>query len=155
MEPRVMAKTDASAEKDEPSRRVRSKRAAKPSAQGRAQEKPEAAGSEEELDSRSDSGNAKPSADAPLVLVVDDYQDAREMVAEYLAYTGFRVAEARNGAEAIEKAQSVSPDLILMDLSLPVMDGWEATRRLKADARTKKIPIIALTGHALGGHSEG
>lgn len=90
-----------------------------------------------------------------LVLVVDDYQDAREMCCEYLSYCGFRVAEARNGTEAIEKAHELLPDLILMDLSLPGMDGWEATRRLKADDKTKKIPVVALTGHALAGHSEG
>lgn len=91
----------------------------------------------------------------PLILVVDDYQDAREMYAEYLQYSGFRVAEARNGNEAVAQARSLKPDLILMDLSLPGMDGWEATRVLKADEATKKIPIVALTGHALAGASEG
>jgi CheY-like chemotaxis protein len=91
----------------------------------------------------------------PLILVVDDYQDAREMYAEYLQFSGFRVAEARNGNEAVEQAFALKPDLILMDLSLPGMDGWEATRRLKADATTKHIPIVALTGHALAGASEG
>ena len=91
----------------------------------------------------------------PLILVVDDYQDAREMYAEYLQFSGFRVAEARNGNEAVEQAFALKPDLILMDLSLPGMDGWEATRRLKADDRTKHIPIVALTGHALAGASEG
>jgi two-component system, cell cycle response regulator DivK len=97
-----------------------------------------------------------PSAqDKPLILVVDDYQDAREMYAEYLEFSGFRVAEARNGAEALEKAFALTPDVILMDLSLPVMDGWEATRRLKADERTRAIPVVALTGHALSGHSNG
>jgi CheY-like chemotaxis protein len=93
-------------------------------------------------------------AAGPMVLVVDDYEDAREMYAEYLQYSGFRVAEARTGVEAMEKAFELLPDLILMDLSLPVMDGWEATRRLKADPRTKAIPVVALTGHALAGHSE-
>ena len=91
----------------------------------------------------------------PLILVVDDYQDAREMYAEYLQFSGFRVAEARNGNEAVEQAFALKPDLILMDLSLPGMDGWEATRRLKADDRTRHIPIVALTGHALAGASEG
>ncbi len=90
---------------------------------------------------------------APLVLIVDDYQDAREMYAEYLEYSGYRVAEARNGLEAVEKAFALHPALILMDLSLPVMDGWEATRRLKSDIRTRSIPVVALTGHALDGHS--
>jgi len=93
--------------------------------------------------------------DAPLILVVDDYQDAREMYAEYLQFSGFRVAEARNGNEAVAQAFSLRPDLILMDLSLPGMDGWEATRVLKADERTKHIPVVALTGHALAGASEG
>jgi len=91
----------------------------------------------------------------PLILVVDDYQDAREMYAEYLQFSGFRVAEAKNGNEAVEQAFALKPDLILMDLSLPGMDGWEATRRLKADDRTRQIPIVALTGHALAGASEG
>jgi CheY-like chemotaxis protein len=92
---------------------------------------------------------------APLILVVDDYQDAREMYAEYLQFSGFRVAEAKNGNEAVEQAFALKPDLILMDLSLPGMDGWEATRRLKADEATRHIPIVALTGHALAGASEG
>jgi CheY-like chemotaxis protein len=92
---------------------------------------------------------------APLILVVDDYQDAREMYAEYLQFSGFRVAEARNGNEALEQAFALKPDLILMDLSLPGMDGWEATRVLKADDRTRHIPVVALTGHALAGASEG
>ena len=91
----------------------------------------------------------------PLILVVDDYQDAREMYAEYLQFSGFRVAEAKNGNEAVEQAFALKPDLILMDLSLPGIDGWEATRRLKADDATKHIPIVALTGHALPGASEG
>ncbi|HET9449916.1 MAG TPA: response regulator [Aggregicoccus sp.] len=96
-----------------------------------------------------------PPQDKPLILVVDDYQDAREMYAEYLEFSGFRVVEARNGAEALDKAFEHTPDVILMDLSLPVMDGWEATRRLKADERTRNIPVVALTGHALSGHSNG
>lgn len=85
----------------------------------------------------------------PLVLVVDDYQDAREMYAEYLEFSGFRVDQATNGAEALDKAFALLPDVILMDLSLPIIDGWEATRRLKGDERTKHIPVVALTGHAL------
>ncbi|MCA1826033.1 MAG: response regulator [Myxococcales bacterium] len=91
----------------------------------------------------------------PLVLVVDDFADNREMYSEYLSYSGYEVIEARNGKEAIDAANSRLPDIIIMDLSLPVMDGWEATRRLKADERTKKIPVVALTGHALAGHSKG
>jgi CheY-like chemotaxis protein len=91
----------------------------------------------------------------PRVLVVDDYPDAREMYGEYLEYCGFDVVEASNGMEALQRAIETKPDIILMDLSLPVMDGWEATRRLKADKRTRKIPVVALTGHALAGISEG
>ncbi|MBI3181259.1 MAG: response regulator [Myxococcales bacterium] len=98
---------------------------------------------------------AQPGARAPLVLVVEDYADAREMYCEYLQFSGFRVAEARNGAEALERAFALGPDLVLMDLSLPILDGWEATRRLKSDARTRHIPVVALTGHALAGFSEG
>lgn len=89
-----------------------------------------------------------------LVLVVEDYQDAREMYSEYLRFSGFDVIEASNGFEAIEKATDQIPDIILMDLALPRMDGWEATRRLKRDERTKGIPIVALTGHALAGHAD-
>ncbi len=92
------------------------------------------------------------------VLVVDDYEDNRQMYAELLAYAGYRVTVAKDGAEAIATARQVLPDLIVMDLSLPVVDGWEATRRLKHDDRTRHIPVLALSGHApegLVGHSEG
>jgi two-component system cell cycle response regulator DivK len=91
----------------------------------------------------------------PRVLIVDDYPDAREMYSEYLQYSGFDVVEAQNGQEALQRAVDEQPDIILMDLSLPVMDGWEATRRLKADKRTASIPVVALTGHALAGISDG
>jgi len=94
-------------------------------------------------------------ADRPRVLVVDDFPDARQMYAEYLSYAGFEVIEAGNGVEALERARDSSLDVIVMDLSLPVMDGWEATRRLKADKDTTAIPIVALTGHVLAGISEG
>jgi len=94
-------------------------------------------------------------SERPRVLVVDDYPDAREMYAEYLQFSGFDVIEAGNGMEALERAADSAPDIILMDLSLPVMDGWEATRRLKADQATADIPIVALTGHALAGILEG
>lgn len=94
-------------------------------------------------------------AKKPLVLVVDDFADNREMYSEYLTYSGYDVIEAKNGKEALEAAQARAPDIIIMDLSLPVMDGWEATRRLKADDRTRRIPVVALTGHALAGHSQG
>jgi len=83
----------------------------------------------------------RPIREQPLVLVVEDYQDAREMYTAYLQFSGFDVAEAGNGLEAVEKAQELLPDIVLMDLALPRMDGWEATRRLKSDARTRHIPI--------------
>lgn len=86
---------------------------------------------------------------APLVLVVDDVEHGREIFAEYMEFRGFRVATAADGMEALEKAFDLRPDIILMDLSLPVLDGWEATRRLKQDERTRDIPVIALTAHAL------
>ena len=85
----------------------------------------------------------------PLVLVVDDVAHGREIFAEYLEFRGFRVATAADGLEALDKAFELLPDIILMDLSLPGLDGWEATRRLKGDERTRMIPIIALTAHAL------
>ena len=97
----------------------------------------------------------KTKADGPLVLLVDDYPDAREMYSEYLKFSGFQVLEAGNGKEALQRAVHDKPDIILKDLSLPVMDGWEATRRLKADHRTAGIPVVALTGHALAGISDG
>jgi two-component system cell cycle response regulator DivK len=88
-------------------------------------------------------------APKPRVLVVDDYPDGREMVAEYLAYHGFPIREARDGQEAIDLAASWKPNVILMDLQMPGMDGWEVTRRLKADPNTKEIIVVALTAHAL------
>jgi CheY-like chemotaxis protein len=107
------------------------------------------------MNTKPDSNTDAKRADRPRVLLVDDYPDAREMYAEYLEFSGFDVVEAENGMEALQRAVEASPDIILMDLSLPVMDGWEATRRLKADKRTAQIPVVALTGHALAGISEG
>jgi two-component system cell cycle response regulator DivK len=89
----------------------------------------------------------------PLVLIVDDVQDNRTIYVLFLKFSGFRIAEAENGAEALHKAATLLPDVIVMDLSLPVMDGWEATRRLKRDPRTRPIPVVALTGHALPEHA--
>jgi two-component system cell cycle response regulator DivK len=92
---------------------------------------------------------------APLVLIVDDFDDSRAMYAEFLNYSGYRVEQAGNGLEAVELTQRLLPDAVVMDLSLPIVDGWEASRRLKADERTKRIPIIALTGHSVAGHAAG
>jgi two-component system cell cycle response regulator DivK len=89
--------------------------------------------------------NAK--RDRPLVLIVEDQSDLRQLYAQELMIGGFDVIEAGNGADAISSTSSQSPDVILMDLSLPVVDGWEATRRLKSDERTAHIPVVALTAH--------
>ena len=100
------------------------------------------------------SGTAMDAINAPLVLIVDDYAEGREVCAEYLAFRGFRVATAEDGIDALDKTRALLPDVILMDLSLPRLDGWEASRRLKADASTRHIPIIALTAHALSSARE-
>ncbi|MGE3276880.1 MAG: response regulator [Vicinamibacterales bacterium] len=84
----------------------------------------------------------------PLVLVVDDYPDTLEMYAECLRVSGFRVAEARTGLEAVARARALRPAAVLMDLSLPGIDGWEATRQLKSVPGTAHIPVVAITGHA-------
>ena len=86
---------------------------------------------------------------APLVLVVDDTLDARELCAEYLRLAGLRAEVAEDGCEALAKARVSRPSVIVMDLAMPRMDGWEATRRLKSDPATQDIPVIALTGHAI------
>jgi two-component system cell cycle response regulator DivK len=83
----------------------------------------------------------------PLVLIVEDESDLRHLYAQQLILSGFDVLEAGNGQDAIDAVSSRSPDVVVMDLSLPVIDGWEATRRLKADDRTAHIPVVALTGH--------
>lgn len=85
----------------------------------------------------------------PTVLLVDDFEPGREVVAEFLTWRGYEVITAEDGAQGLEKAFELSPDVVLMDLSLPEVDGWEATRRLRADERTKELKIIALTAHAL------
>ena len=92
-----------------------------------------------------------PSGRPPLVLVVDDVVQGRALCAEYLELRGFRVVTTSDGLGAVDMALALRPDVILMDLSMPVIDGWEATRRLKADAGTRDIPVIALTAHAMAG----
>jgi two-component system, cell cycle response regulator DivK len=90
----------------------------------------------------------------PLLLVVEDFDDAREMYRDYLEFAGFRVETARDGREGIDKARALQPDLVLMDLSLPGIDGWEATRLLKADPETRHMVIVALSAHALAPEGE-
>ena len=91
---------------------------------------------------------------SPKILVVEDNQDNREMVVKVLKFNGYQVVEAVDGEEAIEKAKTEHPDLILLDIFLPKMDGYEATRRLKGDTSLRNIPIIALTAHAMKGSME-
>ena len=83
----------------------------------------------------------------PLILIVEDQSELRQLYAEQLTISGFDVIEAANGAEAVRWTSAHLPDVVLMDLSLPVLDGWEATRRLKKDGRTSHIPVVALTAH--------
>jgi CheY-like chemotaxis protein len=90
----------------------------------------------------------------PLILIVDDNIDAREMYGTYLQHEGFRWTEAVNGQDAITQTRTERPSLILMDATMPRMDGWEAVRILKEDADTKNIPLIMLTAHAFEEHRE-
>jgi CheY-like chemotaxis protein len=83
------------------------------------------------------------------ILIVDDFEDNREMYAYFLSEHGFTVTQAADGQESLDKAESLQPDLIIMDLSLPGMDGWEAARRLKTGERTRNIPILILTAYDL------
>lgn len=87
----------------------------------------------------------------PKVLLVEDNEMNRDMLSRRLARKGYEVVCAVDGVEGVAMAASESPDLILMDMSLPVMDGWEATRTLKADGASRSIPVIALTAHAMEG----
>lgn len=88
------------------------------------------------------------------ILVVEDDPDNRRIVAKVLAVEGYNVVEAMDGLEALSKVKAENPDLILMDLALPNMDGWEATRQLKADPLTRAIPVVALTAVAMRGDEE-
>lgn len=88
------------------------------------------------------------------ILLVEDNEMNRDMLSRRLARRGYDVLEAIDGEAGVERATSDMPDLILMDMSLPVVDGWEATRRLKADDRTREIPVIALTAHAMATDEE-
>ena len=83
------------------------------------------------------------------ILLVEDQEMNRDMLSRRLRKRGHEVSIAVDGAEGVAKAREESPDLILMDMSLPVMDGWEATRNIKADAATRAIPVVALTAHAM------
>jgi CheY-like chemotaxis protein len=90
----------------------------------------------------------------PRLLLVEDNEESREGLSRHLCRRGFTVLVAMDGRQGLEAARASSPDLILMDMSLPVLDGWEATRRLKADAATRHIPVIALTAHAMASDRE-
>jgi CheY-like chemotaxis protein len=86
---------------------------------------------------------------AVSVLVVDDFADGRDLMVEYLTFRGFTVHQASDGAEAIRIARDMRPDIVLLDLSMPGLNGWEAARTIKSDARTQAIIVIAVTAHAL------
>ena len=88
------------------------------------------------------------------ILYVEDNEDNLYMLSNRLTRRGYEVVSARNGEQGIAMAASEAPALILMDLSLPVIDGWEATRRLKAEALTRNIPVIALSAHGMAGDRE-
>lgn len=88
------------------------------------------------------------------ILLVEDNEMNRDMLSRRLERKGYQVVLAVDGAEGLAMAESEAPDLVLMDMSLPVLDGWEATRRLKAAEETRHIPIIALTAHAMSGDRE-
>ena len=90
----------------------------------------------------------------PKILLVEDNEMNRDMLSRRLKRRGYEVEIAVNGAEGVDMAKSLTPDLILMDMSLPVMDGWEATKNIKADPHTQSIPVIALTAHAMSGDRE-
>src|SRR5687767_7503140 len=94
------------------------------------------------------------SANGKTVLLVEDNEDNRIVYSTILRHFGYSVSEALNGEEGIAKARSEKPDLILMDISIPIIDGWEATQVLKHDPTTRDIPIIALTAHALASDRE-
>jgi len=88
------------------------------------------------------------------ILLIEDNEMNRDMLSRRLIRRGYEVAVAVDGAEGVAMAQSETPDLVLMDLSLPGIDGWEATRRIKAGADTKHLPVIGLTAHAMAGDRE-
>src|SRR5688572_23902908 len=90
----------------------------------------------------------------PLILIVEDQSELRQLYAQQLASSGFDVVEAADGQEAVRRGSALVPDVVLMDLSIPVLDGWEATRQLKADSRTAHIPVVALTAHDGAGELE-
>jgi two-component system, cell cycle response regulator DivK len=90
----------------------------------------------------------------PKILLVEDNEMNRDMLSRRLQRRGYQVVLALDGQSGVEMTQSQAPDLVLMDMSLPVLDGWEAARRLKADAVTRHIPVIALTAHAMSSDRE-
>jgi two-component system cell cycle response regulator DivK len=90
----------------------------------------------------------------PKILLVEDNEDNRDMLSRRLQRKGYEVVLAVDGGEGVAQAASEAPDLILMDIGLPVLDGWEATRRIRASPQTRAIPIIALTAHAMASDRE-
>ena len=90
-----------------------------------------------------------PPETAPLILLVDDVEDNRDIYTQFFIHYGWRTAAAATGLNALVQAAALLPDVVVLDLGMPGMDGWEVARRLKADSATRAIPVIALTGHAL------
>ena len=90
----------------------------------------------------------------PLVLLIEDFDDAREMYAEYLEFNGLRVAGAADAVRGLQMADELQPSIILMDAALPGLSGWDAIRELKANPRTRHIPVLMMTGHVLGDAKE-
>jgi two-component system, cell cycle response regulator DivK len=92
--------------------------------------------------------------DSPLILIVEDNTDAREIFSTYLRHSGFSVAEASDGVDVLRLTKELRPAVVLMDLSMPQVDGWTALRQLKADEQTAGVPVVALTAHSMEGDEQ-
>ena len=90
----------------------------------------------------------------PKILLVEDNEESRDALSRHLRRKGYEVLLAVDGRQGVDAARAEAPDLILMDMSIPLLDGWEATRQLKAGSQTRTIPVIALTAHAMAGDRE-
>ena len=100
------------------------------------------------------SPNSKVPQQAPLVLIADDFRDVREMYSDFLEFAGFRVVQAETGAEALDAARQTKPDIILMDVTMPGLDGFTATTLLRQDPMFSTIPILMLTAHVFVEHEQ-
>ena len=100
------------------------------------------------------STNSRAPEHTPLVLIVDDFRDVREMYTEFLEFAGFRVIQAETGAEALDAARETKPDIILMDVTMPGLDGFMATKLLRQEPAFATVPILMLTAHVFVEHEE-